>query len=61
LASEKIEVETINGLKRVSNDKSSFQKSYQEYWKLQPNKYTLVANVLTPESKHWEQNPLKNY
>jgi len=61
LLAEKIVVETINGLKLVSNEKTSFQKSQQEYWKLQPNKYTLVANVLTPESKHWEQNPLKDY
>ena len=61
LLAEKIVVETINGLKLVSNEKTSFQKSYQEYWKLQPNKYTLVANVLTPESKHWKQNPLKDY
>jgi len=43
-------VETINGLKRVLNDKTSFQKSQQEYWKLQPNKYTLVASVLKSES-----------
>ena len=50
LLAEKIVVETINGLKLVSNEKTSFQKSQQEYWKLQPNKYTLVANVLKSES-----------
>jgi len=61
LLAEKIVVETNNGLKLVSNEKTSFQKSQQDYWKLQPNKYTLVANVLKPESEHWKQNPLKYY
>jgi len=50
LLAEKIVVETINGLKRVSNDKTGFQKNREEYLKLQVNKYTLVANVLKSES-----------
>jgi len=46
----KNQIETINGLKRVSNEETGFQKSQQEYLKLQVNKYTLVANVLKSES-----------